>query len=151
MTDDTVLRRMIEKGVPLTRANYLDMAYMGNPPDEIGGEIEAEIPWEIKHAEDIALLAEMDFPFDASGRCPACGGLTDEDSLLCDDCMEMVRNDPRTPALPCQNAEEFIAREEQKVIENLWSSRNVFTIADREWFDELKIAYGEPCGLESNA
>jgi NMD protein affecting ribosome stability and mRNA decay len=37
-----------------------------------------------------------DFPFDASGRCPACGDLTDEDSLLCDDCMEMVRNDPRT-------------------------------------------------------
>jgi|HubBroStandDraft_6_1064221.scaffolds.fasta_scaffold00205_33 NMD protein affecting ribosome stability and mRNA decay len=37
-----------------------------------------------------------DFPFDASERCPACGDLTDEDSLLCDDCMEMVRSDPRT-------------------------------------------------------
>ena len=66
MTDDIVLRRMIEKGVPLTRANYLDMAYMGNPPDEIGGEIEASIPWEIKHAEEIALMAQMDFPFDAA-------------------------------------------------------------------------------------
>ena len=86
MTDDIVLRRMIEKGVPLTRANYLDMAYMGNPPDEIGGEIEASIPWEIKHAEEIALMAQMDFPFDASGCCPACGDATDTDSLLCDDC-----------------------------------------------------------------
>ena len=59
MTDDMVLRLMIEKGVPLTRQNYLDIAYWGNPPEEIGGEIEASIPWEIKHADDIALMAQM--------------------------------------------------------------------------------------------
>ena len=80
-----------------------------------------------------------DFPFDASGRCPACGDLTDDDSLLCDDCMEMVRNDPRTPAPPCQNAEEFISREEQKHIELMWSGRNVFTIADREFLASCGI------------
>ena len=45
--------------MPLTRQNYLDIAYMGSPPEEIGGEIEASIPWEIKHAEDIALMAQM--------------------------------------------------------------------------------------------
>ena len=50
----------------------------------------------------------MDFPFDASGRCSACGDLTDDDSLLCDACADMVRNDPRTPARPCHNAEEFM-------------------------------------------
>jgi hypothetical protein len=59
VTDDMVLRLMVEKGVPLTRQNYLDIAYWGNPPEEIGGEIEAEIPWEIKHADDIALMAAM--------------------------------------------------------------------------------------------
>jgi hypothetical protein len=59
VTDDMVLRLMIEKGVPLTRQNYLDIAYWGNPPEEIGGEIEASIPWEIKHADDIALMAQM--------------------------------------------------------------------------------------------
>ncbi len=38
---------------------------MGAPPDEIGGEIEASIPWEIKHAEDIALMAQMGVRWDA--------------------------------------------------------------------------------------
>jgi hypothetical protein len=59
MTDDMVLRLMIEKGVPLTRDNYLQIAYMGNPPEEIGGEIEASIPKEIGEAEDVAWMAEM--------------------------------------------------------------------------------------------
>ncbi|MGA7226205.1 MAG: hypothetical protein WB621_06060 [Candidatus Acidiferrales bacterium] len=59
MTNDIVLAWMKKEGVPLTRQNYLDLAYMGSPPDEIGGEIEASIPWEIKHVEDIALMARM--------------------------------------------------------------------------------------------
>jgi hypothetical protein len=59
VTDDMVLRLMVENGVPLTRENYLYIAYMGDVPEEIGGEIEAEIPWEIKYAEDIALMARM--------------------------------------------------------------------------------------------
>ena len=56
---NAVLEAMKKNNIPLTRANYLDIAYMGSPPEEIGGEIEAEIPWEIKHAEDIALMAQM--------------------------------------------------------------------------------------------
>ena len=92
-----------------------------------------------------------DFPFDASGCCPACGDTTDSDSLLCDGCMEMVRNDPRTPARPCRNAEEFIAREEQKHIELMWSGRNVVTGADLDFLADLKIVYGGCCGLELNA
>ena len=59
MSDDIVLAWMKKEGVPLTRDNYIYLAYMGAPPDEIGGEIEASIPWEIKHAEDIALMAQM--------------------------------------------------------------------------------------------
>jgi hypothetical protein len=59
MTDDMVLRLMVEKGVPLTRQNYLDIAYFGNPPEEIGGEILASIPKEIGEAEDVAWMAEM--------------------------------------------------------------------------------------------
>jgi hypothetical protein len=54
-----VLRLMVEKGVPLTRENYLYIAYMGDVPDEIGGEIEASIPKEIDEAEDVAWMAEM--------------------------------------------------------------------------------------------
>ncbi len=59
MTDDIVLQWMIEKGVPLTRENYLYMAYMGDVPEEIGGEIEASIPKEIGEAEDVQWMAEM--------------------------------------------------------------------------------------------
>jgi hypothetical protein len=59
MTNDIVLELMKQRGVPLTRENYLYIAYMGDVPEEIGGEIEAEIPWEIKHAEDIAMMTQM--------------------------------------------------------------------------------------------
>lgn len=30
-------------GLPVTRENYLRVAFLGNPPDELDGEIEAEI------------------------------------------------------------------------------------------------------------
>ena len=59
MSEDIVLKAMKQHNIPLTRENYLHIAYFGNPPEEIGGEIEASIPWEIKHAEDIALMAQM--------------------------------------------------------------------------------------------
>jgi hypothetical protein len=64
-----VLRLMVEKGVPLTRENYLYIAYMGDVPEEIGGEIEAEIPWEIKHADDIALMAQMGVRWEPNDEC----------------------------------------------------------------------------------
>ena len=49
------------------------------------------------------------------------------------------------------NAEEYIAREEQKHIDMLWSGRNVVTEADLDFLDDLKIVYGGCCGLELNA
>jgi hypothetical protein len=46
--------------------------------------------------------------------------------------------------------EEFIEREEQKVVANLWSARNAVTVDDIEFLAELKVEYGDCCGLESN-
>lgn len=69
MSDDIVLEAMKQNNIPLTRQNYLDIAYMGNPPEEIGGEIEAEIPWEIKHAEDIAMMAAMGVRWEPNDEC----------------------------------------------------------------------------------
>ena len=69
MTNDIVLQRMKEYNIPLTRQNYLDVAYMGNPPEEIGGEIEASIPWEINHAEDIAMMAQMGVRWEPNDEC----------------------------------------------------------------------------------
>lgn len=41
---DIILDFMKEKKVPITRDNYLAIAYMGNPPEELSAEEEAELP-----------------------------------------------------------------------------------------------------------
>jgi hypothetical protein len=46
--------------------------------------------------------------------------------------------------------EEFIEREEQKVVANLWSARNAVTVDDMDFLADLKVDYGDCCGLESN-
>jgi hypothetical protein len=48
------------------------------------------------------------------------------------------------------DAEEYIFGEEQKVVANLWSARNAVTIDDLDFLVELKVEYGDCCGLESN-
>ena len=40
---DLVLAYMKAKGIKLTRKNWLELSYFGNPP-ELDGELEAEIP-----------------------------------------------------------------------------------------------------------
>jgi hypothetical protein len=44
--NDVVLRKMLELGTPLTLDNYLDFAFLGNPPDGIeeDGEFLASVP-----------------------------------------------------------------------------------------------------------
>ena len=44
---DDVLQAMKKYGIPETRENYLDLAYMGNPP-EMTAELEANLPPEIQ-------------------------------------------------------------------------------------------------------
>jgi hypothetical protein len=41
---DGVLEKMKALGPPMTREVYLELAYFGNPPDELGPEEEAELP-----------------------------------------------------------------------------------------------------------
>ena len=43
-----VLDYMKKHNIPLTRENYLAIAYFGDPPDELDAEGEAEIPEEIQ-------------------------------------------------------------------------------------------------------
>jgi hypothetical protein len=45
-TFDLTMEFMREHGLPLTRENYLLVAYLGNPPKELA-ETEAEIPREL--------------------------------------------------------------------------------------------------------
>lgn len=39
-----LLATMKRHGFPMTREGYLDLAYMGSPPEELGEEEEANLP-----------------------------------------------------------------------------------------------------------
>jgi hypothetical protein len=41
---DGTIRLLEEYGIPVTRENYLNLAFAGNPPQELDAEVEAEIP-----------------------------------------------------------------------------------------------------------
>jgi len=43
-SNDCVLDFMESKGLPMTRENYLYIAYFGQPPEELDPEEEAQIP-----------------------------------------------------------------------------------------------------------
>jgi hypothetical protein len=43
---DGIVRLLEENDLEVTRANYLKIAYLGNPPKELDAEIEAELPEE---------------------------------------------------------------------------------------------------------
>jgi hypothetical protein len=49
---DHVLAYMKKNNVPLTREDYLDFAYLGNPPEELGVEEEAQLPEEFQRKQD---------------------------------------------------------------------------------------------------
>ena len=51
MEDDCVVRWLKEVGIPLTRRNYLNAAYLGTPPKELSAEEEAELPEQIQRAD----------------------------------------------------------------------------------------------------
>ena len=46
------LEYMKKNDIPLTMENYLALAYMGDPPETLGGEEWAEIPEEIRDSEE---------------------------------------------------------------------------------------------------
>lgn len=45
---DYVLDKMKESGIPMTRENYLELAYMGDPPEKLSAEEEADLPEEFQ-------------------------------------------------------------------------------------------------------
>ena len=47
-TDDPLVSLMKRFNIPITRENYLNLAYMGEVPEELGAEQEADLPPEIQ-------------------------------------------------------------------------------------------------------
>ncbi len=54
MAHDAVLDKMQQLGMEMTRENYLQLAYLGNSPAELGVEEEAELPkqFQLEPGED---------------------------------------------------------------------------------------------------
>lgn len=52
VSDSPLVTYMEGHGIPVTRGNYLSLAYLGNPPAELGNELEAELPSELRTEED---------------------------------------------------------------------------------------------------
>ena len=48
---DHILDFMKRHDIPITRENYLDIAYLGAPPDELDAETEADLPVELQLPE----------------------------------------------------------------------------------------------------
>ena len=44
-----LLKLLDRLGLPRTRQNYLDLSYLGSPPEGLGAEEEANLPEEIRH------------------------------------------------------------------------------------------------------
>ena len=48
-SDDIVLNALIKHKIPVTRENYLGLAYFGNVPEELTAEQEAELPEKLRN------------------------------------------------------------------------------------------------------
>lgn len=42
------LQYLKDKGIPITRDNYLNIAYFGNPPEKLSSEEESMLPEEVQ-------------------------------------------------------------------------------------------------------
>jgi hypothetical protein len=45
---DLQVRIMVRAGIPVTRENYLNLAYLGEPPEQLSAEEECELPEELQ-------------------------------------------------------------------------------------------------------
>jgi hypothetical protein len=48
---DIVQQKMQKEDIPMTRENYLNLAYLGAPPEVLSGEEEADLPEEFQSAK----------------------------------------------------------------------------------------------------
>jgi hypothetical protein len=47
-SDDPILALMRHLDLPITRQDYLNVAYLGHPPEELSVEEEADLPKEVR-------------------------------------------------------------------------------------------------------
>jgi len=50
--NDCVIEFLRKHNIPLTRENYISVAYLGQPPDELDAEVEGDIARAFAHIDD---------------------------------------------------------------------------------------------------
>lgn len=45
---DPIIELLNEYGIPVNRENYLELAYLGEPPEELGAEQELALPEQVR-------------------------------------------------------------------------------------------------------
>lgn len=45
---DPIIELLDEYGIPVNRENYLNLAYLGEPPEELGAEQELALPEQVR-------------------------------------------------------------------------------------------------------
>jgi hypothetical protein len=100
--------RLLEKfGIPVTRENYLRLAFAGNPPQEpLDGEIEAELPLELQIA-DINNAP-------SAGDCGEPDYTTLRGFPICSRCGRSTRNKNALVCAPCRNRTRLVLTDEDK-------------------------------------
>jgi hypothetical protein len=118
MKSDGILEQLKKLGIPLTRENYLMLAFAGKPPKEpLDGEIEAMLPDGIrKEDEDICNAPSAGMSDEPSYTTPA--GFP-----ICSRCNRSTRSMGRFICRPCESR-----------------TRLILTAEDRRWLRELRIA-----------
>lgn len=52
MKTDAVIEKLKKENLPLTRENYLQFAYLGNPPTRLTAEEEEQLPPQFQFKDD---------------------------------------------------------------------------------------------------
>jgi len=105
-------------GIPVTRENYLLLAFAGSPPDEpLDGEIEAELPTELQrvNADDINNAP-------SAGQCDEPSYTTRSGIPICERCGKSTRSMNQLVCAPCRSR-----------------TRLLLTKADRRWLRNIGI------------
>lgn len=115
---DGTVKLLQQYGIPVTRENYLRLAFAGNPPEEpLDGEIEAELPRELQrvNTDDINNAP-------SAGQCDEPSYTTRSGIPICERCGKSTRNMSQLVCAPCRHG-----------------TRLLLTKADRQWLRDIGI------------
>ena len=107
---DGTVKLLKKFGIPVTRENYLRLAFAGNPPEvQLDGEIEAELPRELQrvNTDDINNAPSAE-------RCDEPSYTTRSGIPICERCGKSTRNRNALTCAPCRNRTRLLLTDTDK-------------------------------------